>query len=93
VTARDVARSLPVPLTILRRSEIERLLAMPITRVMSTPVIALSARATVEEAVNKMVEHSVGAVCVIDPEGGGLVGIITRSTIARLIAGSTRQGA
>ena len=86
ITARDLARSMPVPITVLRRAELNRLLALPVTEVMSTPPVTLPADATLEAAVKRMVDLGVGAVIVVDPKDGRLVGLITRSTIARVVA-------
>ena len=86
VTARDLARSMPVPFTVLRRAEIARFLALPVSAVMSRPAITLPADATLEDAVQRMVDCSVGAIMVTDPVHGQLMGLITRSTITRAVA-------
>jgi len=86
VTVRDLARSMPIPLTLVRRAEVARLLAMPIAQVMSTPAITLPATATFDEAVQRMVKCNVGSIMVTDPRSGKLVGLITRSTITRAVA-------
>jgi CBS domain-containing protein len=88
VTARDLARSMPVPLTVLKRDEMERLLAVPVEELMSTPVVALPQTERLAGAVARMVEEGVGAVLVIDPENGELVGLVTRSTVVNLVARS-----
>jgi CBS domain-containing protein len=88
VTARDLARSMPVPLTLLKRDEMERLLAIPLEELMSTPVVALPETACAARAVERMVEAGVGAVLVIDPESGELTGLVTRSTVVNLVAHS-----
>jgi CBS domain-containing protein len=86
VTARDLARCMPVPFTVLRRAEIARFLALPVSAVMSRPAITLPADATLEEAVQRMVECKVGSIAVTDPVNGQLLGLITRSTITRTVA-------
>jgi CBS domain-containing protein len=86
LTARDLARSLPVPFTVLRRAEMARFLALPVSAVMSHPAITLPADATLEDAVQRMVECSVGAIVVTDPVHGQLMGLITRSTVTRAVA-------
>jgi CBS domain-containing protein len=86
VTARDLARSMPVPITILRRAEMGRLLELAVTEVMSAPAITLPTDATVEAAVKLMVDAGIGAIVVVDPEDGRLAGLITRSTITGLVA-------
>jgi CBS domain-containing protein len=86
ITAHDVARRMPVPITFLRRAKMNRRLDLPVTEMMSTPAVTLPATATLEVAVKKMVDADVGAIMVVDPRDGRLVGLITRSTIARLVA-------
>ncbi len=89
VTARDIARSMPVPLTILRRDELERLLTVPVAELMSAPVVALPPTECLRTAVARMVEEGVGAVLVTDPESGELLGLLTRSKVVSLVAGSS----
>jgi len=86
VTARDLARSLPVPLTVLTGRETERLLALPVGMIMSAPLVTLRPDATVGMAVDRMVEGEVGAVVVVDSNDGHLVGLATRSAIVALLA-------
>jgi len=88
VTARDLARSMPVPLTVLKRDEIERLLSIPVAQVMSSPVITVPIGETVGAAVARMVESGIGAVVVVNPADGKLAGLVTRSTIVMLVARS-----
>jgi CBS domain-containing protein len=86
VTARDLARALPVPLTLLDRDRMERLLAVPVAELMSAPVVALPETEQVSHVVERMVETGVGAVLAVHPESGELTGLVTRSTIVRLVA-------
>ncbi len=86
VTARDLARSMPVPLTVLRRDEIERLLGVPVAQIMSAPVITVPAGETVGVAVSRMVESGIGAVVVVSRGDGKLAGLVTRSIIVSLVA-------
>jgi CBS domain-containing protein len=86
VTARDLARSMPVPITILGRAEMDRLLELAVTEVMSAPAITLPTDATLEAAVKLMVDAGIGAIVVVDSADGKLDGLITRSTITQLMA-------
>ena len=86
VTARDLARSIPVSLTVLRHEEVARLLARTVSAVMSSPAITLPTDATLEEAVQLMLKKGVGSIVVTDPKSSKLVGLITRSTITRAVA-------
>jgi CBS domain-containing protein len=52
--------------------------------IMSSPVIAVSAGATLEEAAKTMVSRKVGSVLVSD--GEQYVGIITKMDVVRLVA-------
>jgi len=88
VTARDLARSMPVPLTVLKRDEMERLLTVPVEELMSAPAVTLAETECLSRAVARMVEEGVGAVLVIDPKSGELTGLVTRSTVVNLVARS-----
>ena len=91
VTARDLARSIPITLTVIRHEEVARVLAQPVSAIMSSPAVTLPADATLEEAVQLMVKSGVGSVIVTDPRSGKLAGLITRSTITRAVANLSRD--
>lgn len=52
--------------------------------IMSSPVVAVDANATLEEASKVMVAKTIGSVLVSD--GGGYLGIITKMDVVRLVA-------
>lgn len=55
---------------------------MQVSDIMSSPVVAVGAEATLEDAVGRMLEHRVGSILVIET---GLWGIITRSDVLRAL--------
>jgi acetoin utilization protein AcuB len=81
VTARDLARSMIVPLTELTPPEIARLLDSPVSWVMSKPVVSLPPQAPLKVAIRLMIGADVGSVVVIDLEDGKILGLVTRSVI------------
>jgi len=89
VTARDLARSMVVPITVLTRQEIEHLLDSPVRWMMSKPLIALPPQTPVKVAIRLMIKEDVGSVAVVDPGDGKLLGLVTRSAILKLVASST----
>jgi CBS domain-containing protein len=89
ITARDLARSMVVPITVLTRKEIEHLLDSPVRWVMSKPLIALPPQMPVKVAIRLMIKDDVGSVAVVDPGDGKLLGLVTRSAILKLVASST----
>jgi CBS domain-containing protein len=88
VTARDLARSMVVPITVLTRQEIENLLAGPVRWTMSRPLISLPPQTPVRVAIRLMMSEDVGSVAVVDPDDGKLLGLVTRSAILQLVARS-----
>ena len=87
LTARDLARAAPVPLTVLESRELERLLAVPVGLIMSTPVQTLPATARVRDALDRLVNQNLGSVVILDgDEGDAPIGLITRSTLLALVA-------
>jgi len=59
----------------------------PITEIMEGDVVTIPDDASLEDAVNVMIDRSVGGLPVIDPEGI-VVGIITERDIVRLVGDS-----
>jgi CBS domain-containing protein len=89
VTARDLARSMLVPLTVLTKHEIEILLDSPVRWVMSTPLVTLPPCAPVQVALQMMVDLDLGSVVVIDLKEDRILGIVTRSAILKLVAATS----
>jgi CBS domain-containing protein len=59
--------------------------SMPVTRVMSAPVITVDADAPLEQAAQLMLERKLGALPVMD--NGRLVGIVTETDLLRHVVG------
>lgn len=57
--------------------------AAPVSELMSSGVITTHAEASMQEAAALMVENSVGALPVVEPSSGNLVGIISYVDILR----------
>lgn len=56
---------------------LRRALAMPVAKVMSSAVVAVSPDAELGEVVDLLVENRIGAVPVVRPESQELVGIVS----------------
>ncbi|MDO5848092.1 MAG: CBS domain-containing protein [Methanobrevibacter sp.] len=59
---------------------------VPVKEIMSTGVITLSNKASVDETIKTMLDNQIGAVPIIDHDGN-LVGIITERDVALSLAG------
>ncbi len=95
VTDRDLKAASPSKATTLDVHEMYYLMAeMPVKEIMSRDPITVSQEATVEEAAQIMLAHTISGLPVVDA-GGSLVGIITQSDILRAllhISGSLQGG-
>jgi acetoin utilization protein AcuB len=88
VTDRDLRHYLFEPETFRQVSTVgaEKLLkSMPVSRVMTTPVITVAADEPLEGAARVMLEGKLGSLPVTD--GGRLVGIVTETDLLRRIVG------
>jgi acetoin utilization protein AcuB len=65
----------------------ERSLDLPVTRVMSTDLQTVTTESDLNDAVDLMVEHRIGAVPVIDPNTNELVGIVSTIDALRVMRG------
>jgi len=82
VTDRDIRLNLPSPATSLSVWEVNYLLArMTVESAMTTSVVVVSPRHDATEAASLMLDHTIGALPVVD--GGRLVGIITETDLLR----------
>ncbi|MDQ0202998.1 CBS domain-containing protein [Pectinatus haikarae] len=85
ISDRDISRIAPSPATTLAKYEINSLLAkMPVSDVMSAPIVCVSDEATVEEAALLMCNNKIGGMPVVSSVGV-LVGIITETDIFRVL--------
>ena len=84
VSDKDLLHAAPSPATSLSVYELHYLLArLTIKRVMSSPVITVSADTPLEEAARIMADNKIGCLPVL--EGDKLVGIITETDIFRIL--------
>jgi acetoin utilization protein AcuB len=84
VSDKDLLHAAPSPATSLSVYELHYLLArLTIKRVMSSPVITVSADTPLEEAARIMADNKIGGLPVL--EGDKLVGIITETDIFRIL--------
>ncbi|MGD0216295.1 MAG: CBS and ACT domain-containing protein [Desulfobaccales bacterium] len=95
VTDRDLKAASPSRATTLDVHEMYYLMAeMQVKEIMSRDPITVSQDATVEEAAQTMLAHTISGLPVVDA-GGSMVGIITQSDILRAllhISGSLQGG-
>jgi acetoin utilization protein AcuB len=78
VSDRDLREVVPSPLELREHpAEAARILAQPVSDVMSSDVVTVSPGDDVVEAIDLMIEHRIGAVPVVDPSSAELVGIVS----------------
>lgn len=78
VSDRDLREALPSALdTVERPKESARVLATPVSELMSTNVLSVGPEDDIVDAIDLMIEHRIGAVPVVDAETSDLVGIIS----------------
>ena len=88
VTDRDLRHQLFAPDTFrqIGTVSVERLMSeVPVSRVMSSPVVSVDAEAELGEAARIMEEEKLGSLPVV--EQGRLVGIVTETDLLRQIVG------
>jgi CBS-domain-containing membrane protein len=78
VSDRDLREVIPSALDVVERPlECARLLARPVSELMSTDVVSVSPGDDVVDAIDLMIEHRVGAVPVVQEGSTLLVGIVS----------------
>lgn len=73
------------------RALAHRLGAEPVTRLMSSGQIAVTPQDSIQRLQQIMMDHDWGQVPVVDPAGGGVIGIVTRTDLLKLLAATPRQ--
>lgn len=63
----------------------DAVLDLPVSRVMNTDLKTVSSEDDLDDAIELMVEHRIGAVPVIDPSINGLVGIVSTIDALRVL--------
>lgn len=71
--------------TVLEETAGDSMLEVPITRVMNTTLQTVSSEDDLDDAVDLMVEHRIGAVPVVDPNTHELVGIVSTIDALRVM--------
>jgi acetoin utilization protein AcuB len=64
-------------LTVEGAEAVRRDLSMPIVKLMSPDVVAVEPEAELGDVIDLLLEHRVGAVPVVRPETGELIGIVS----------------
>jgi acetoin utilization protein AcuB len=78
VSDRDLAHfDLGRLLTIEGAEAVRRELGMPIVKLMSADVVTVEPEADLGEVIDMLLEHRIGAVPVVRPENGELIGIVS----------------
>lgn len=78
VSDRDLAHfDLGRVLTVEGAEAVRRELGMPIVKVMSTDVVTVEPDAELADVIDLLLEYRIGAVPVVRPESGELVGIVS----------------
>lgn len=84
VSDRDLRRLLEPMLEWTEGAQAGReLMAQPISVLMSSDVIALYPESSIEEAIDLMLEHKIGAIPVIEPDSSRVVGILSYVDVLR----------
>ncbi len=69
-----------------------RLLATPLSDVMETSVVTVGLEDSIEDVIECMLEHRVGALPVIEHHGGSLVGIVSYIDLLAAMRSRPRVG-
>jgi CBS domain-containing protein len=78
VSDRDLREVVPSARDALERPlESERILARPVSALMSSDVVSVTPGDDLVEAIDLMIEHRIGAVPVVDPDSAEVVGIVS----------------
>ena len=78
VSDRDLRSFTPVAmLELTHPRELEARLAQPVSRVMTSDVISVNPETEIEEVIDLMIEHKIGAVPVVEADSSKLVGIVS----------------
>lgn len=78
ISDRDLRQVVPSARDLVEHPhEAERALARPISTLMSSDVVSVAMGDDVIEAIDLMIEHRIGAVPVVEPSTGELLGIVS----------------
>jgi acetoin utilization protein AcuB len=89
LSERDLAHlDLPRLLTLEGAEALRRELAIPVVKIMTPDVVAVGPDADMEEVVDLLIEHRVGALPVVRPETNELMGIVSYIDVLRAVRDS-----
>ena len=84
VSDRDVRGVVPSPLEALDDPEAaQKALSRPVSQIMSHDVLSTNPEADVAEVIDLMLENRVGAIPVVEPDSGKLIGIVSYVDVLR----------
>jgi len=84
VSDRDLRAFTPISLNEVERTEtLRKALSQPISAVMNTSLLLVNPKTEVAEAIDLMIEHRIGAIPVVEPDGQTLVGIVSYVDVLR----------
>jgi acetoin utilization protein AcuB len=89
VSDRDLAHvDLPRLLTLEGADALRRELSVPVVKMMTADVVAIGPDTEMEDVVDLLIEHRVGALPVVGPETGELMGIVSYIDVLRAVRDS-----
>jgi acetoin utilization protein AcuB len=89
VSDRDLAHvDLPRLLTLEGADALRRELSVPVVKMMTPDVVAVGPDTEMEDVVDLLIEHRVGALPVVRPETGELMGIVSYIDVLRAVRDS-----
>jgi len=78
VSDRDLRSFTPIAmLELAHPRELQSRLAQPVSKVMTSDVISVNPETEIEEVIDLMIEHKIGAVPVVEADSSKLVGIVS----------------
>jgi CBS domain-containing protein len=84
ISDRDLRAVMPPVLARFDRPEqVERVLSQPVSQLMSSDVLTVGPDDELQEVVDLMIEHKIGAVPVVEPGSAKLLGIVSYVDVLR----------
>ncbi|HKY36688.1 MAG TPA: CBS domain-containing protein [Polyangiaceae bacterium] len=84
ISDRDLRAVMPPALARFDRPEqVERVLSQPVSQLMSSDVLTVGPDDEMQEVVDLMIEHKIGAVPVVEPGSAKLLGIVSYVDVLR----------
>ena len=84
VSDRDLRALMPQALERFDQpGQVERLLSQPVSQLMSSDVLTVAPDDELQEVIDLMIEHKIGAVPVVEPGSAQLLGIVSYVDVLR----------